>query len=105
MEAMDILADRVATVVISVVAQHRGRRTSGTRRSARTRVSTDAVVEAAKSFGDLFTAADLQAKSGGSPGTIRKVLNDLVAAGQLGELDPDPDYAGRGRAPGRFKTT
>lgn len=81
----------------------RGRQTGGARSTGRSRVTTEAVAAAAKSFSDPFTAADLQTKSGGSPGTIRKVLNDLVAAGELGELDADPNYNGRGRAPGRFQ--
>jgi len=35
-------------------------------------------------------------------GTVRKVVDDLVAAKKVKSLGPDPDHASRGRAPNLF---
>lgn len=47
-----------------------------------------------------FTLAQLAAKAGGgSPATVRKAVEELVAEGRAANLGPDPDHVGPGRAP------
>ncbi len=64
------------------------------------RVSTkdlaDAVV--AKSPGAWLTVAGLMREVGGSPATVRKVLDELAAAGTLTDPIDDPKHSGKGRA-------
>jgi len=81
----------------------RGRAKSTTRKSPATRVTAEAVRTVALGFGEAFTTNDLQASSGGSLGTVRKVLAELVNSGELGQLGVDPNYSGRGRAPSRYQ--
>ena len=49
-----------------------------------------------------FTTGDIQGNVGGSPGTIKKVLDEMVAAGTIARLGPVPDWANRGRAPFQY---
>ena len=46
-----------------------------------------------------FTIAALEAASGASTATVRKVVSDLVDDGVLVDLGPDQTHSGRGRAP------
>lgn len=90
-----------------------GRRKSGTARGAaaassptgRTRVSVETVQESALGMTEAFTLAALRDRTGASLGTIRKVVGELVESGQLGDLGPDPDHDGRGRAPTLYRKT
>ncbi|MEO1060557.1 MAG: hypothetical protein AAFZ07_03995 [Actinomycetota bacterium] len=77
------------------------------RRSSRSaqrsrRVSAEQVRTGALAMTESFTLAQLQETTGGSIGTIRKVVGELVEAGELGDLGPDPSHDGRGRAPSLF---
>ncbi len=83
----DVLADAglVKTRVIS---------SSGKRR---TRVNPDAVRAAVPSV--AFTIADLEATSGASTATVRKVIAEMIEAGTLRDLGADRKHTGRGRAP------
>jgi len=63
----------------------------------RTRVSPDTVRNAIPSV--AFTIADLEATSGASTATVRKVIAEMTEAGTLRELGADPKHTGRGRAP------
>ncbi len=46
-----------------------------------------------------FTISALEAASGASTATVRKVVSDLVDEGVLVDLGPDQNHTGRGRAP------
>lgn len=47
-----------------------------------------------------FTLAQLAAKAGGgSPVTVRKAVDELIAEGFVAKLGPDANHAGPGRAP------
>jgi hypothetical protein len=77
-------------------------RASSTRRSTRAaRVSTQDLVDAitAKSPGTWLTVAGVMREVGGSPATVRKVLDGLAAAGTVTDPIDDPKHSGRGRAP------
>jgi hypothetical protein len=73
------------------------------RRDGRTRVTSDSIREAILATSEPFTTSTLRELTGGSLGTIRKVLGDLVAAGEVGELGPDHNRKRRGRAPIRYQ--
>jgi len=49
-----------------------------------------------------FTLSHVMNGAGGSLGTITKVVDDMVATGQLIKLGPVPNHSGRGRAPHQF---
>jgi hypothetical protein len=68
----------------------------GTRRKS---VSSADIREAVMTFPEPFTLAEVMAKVGGSPMTVRKAVEDLVAGGQVERRGPVPGYSGRGRAP------
>jgi hypothetical protein len=46
-----------------------------------------------------FTVKQLEAASGGSPGTVRKAIGEMLASGSLKDLGADPNHASRGKAP------
>ena len=73
------------------------------RRDGRKRVTSDSIREAILATSEPFTTSTLRELTGGSLGTIRKVLGDLVAAGEVGELGPDHNRKRRGRAPIRYQ--
>lgn len=83
----DVLAD--AGLVKQRLVSSSGKR--------RTRVSPDTVKEAVPSV--AFTIADLEATSGASTATVRKVIAEMIEAGTLRDLGPDQKHTGRGRAP------
>jgi hypothetical protein len=97
---MGVPADALARAGFSV----RTRRLSGTTatgapRQRAPRVSLDAIKAAAVRLPRQFTLADLAEKAGGgSQGTLRKAVDDLVAEGRLRRVGPAPNYRGRGRA-------
>ncbi len=74
---------------------------TGGRSTRARRVSTadlsDAI--AAKKPGTRLTVADLMREVGGSPATVRKVLDGLAHAGTVTDPIDDPEHSGRGRAP------
>ena len=74
---------------------------AGSRSRAR-RVSIDEIRDAARAFTEPFTIADLRDRVGGSPATVRKALDALVADGAIENLGSDPDWSGRGRPPARY---
>jgi hypothetical protein len=65
------------------------------------RVDPKAVADAitAKPAGAWLTVAGVMREVGGSPATVRKVLDDLSTAGTLTHSFADPKHNGRGRAP------
>jgi DNA-binding Lrp family transcriptional regulator len=47
-----------------------------------------------------FTLARLADRAGGgSPATVKKAVDELVEAGVVVRIGPDPDHSGPGRAP------
>jgi hypothetical protein len=62
-------------------------------------VSTADIKEAVLTFVEPFTLNVVMAKVGGSPMTVRKAVEDLIADGKVEKQGPVPNYAGRGRAP------
>jgi hypothetical protein len=51
-----------------------------------------------------FTVAHVTEAVGGSPMTVKKVVDELVQAGQLQWLGPVSDWRGRGRAPSAYQS-
>lgn len=84
----DVLADA------GLVTARRAAASGGKRR---TRVSPEAVMAAIPDRS--FTIADLEAASGASTATVRKVIAEMTEAGTLRDLGPDQKHSGRGRAP------
>jgi len=80
-----------------------GGRGRGAGRTSRSRVTADSVRDAILSTSRPFTTSEVQKMTGGSLGTIRKVLGELVETGQVGELGPDRNRGRRGRAPIRYQ--
>lgn len=77
----------------------RGRRTS----TGRGQVRVEQVKEAVGQQKREFTLADVAAACGASPMTIRKAVDELVAAGQVERLGPTPNWSQPGRAPIVFR--
>lgn len=50
-----------------------------------------------------FTLADVAAVCGGSPMTVRKAINELIAGGRVERLGPTPGWSQPGRAPIQFR--
>lgn len=65
------------------------------------RVSTKALADAIESKppGSWLTVSLLMREVGGSPQTVRKVLDELSTAGTLTDPIDDPKHSGKGRAP------
>jgi hypothetical protein len=80
-------------------AARRGR-TAG---ASRGQVRVEQVKEAVARQPREFTLADIAAASGGSPMTIRKAVEELVAAGEIERLGPTPNWSQPGRAPIQFR--
>lgn len=72
---------------------------SGGRAPRAKATSTEAIQQWVLSTGDTFTLADVQRSVGGSPATIKKAIDELIAEGQVVNMGPVPDHEGRGRAP------
>ena len=47
---------------------------------------------------------DIETTTGASIGTVRKVVDELVASNKVKSLGADPNHASRGRAPNLFTT-
>ncbi|MGZ7087432.1 MAG: hypothetical protein ACXVIH_13965, partial [Ilumatobacteraceae bacterium] len=64
------------------------------------RVSTKDLADAveAKPAGSWLTVSGIMREVGGSPATVRKVLDQLSAAGTLTHPIDDPKHSGKGRA-------
>lgn len=84
------------------VRQRRGRRAqsgSGSRTRA-PRVSLEHITAAVNRLPKQFTLSDLGDKAGGgSPATLRKAVDDLIAQKKVKKVGPMENYKGRGRAP------
>jgi hypothetical protein len=72
-------------------------------RQGQGQVRVEQVKEAARRQTGDFTLADLAAQSGASPMTIRKAVDEMIAAGEVERLGPTPNWAQPGRAPIQFR--
>jgi len=79
-------------------AKRSTRRSSGAPRAANVQVGQ--LKSVAVQMPKRFTLAQLAEKAGGgSPATVRKAVEELVANGRVANMGPDPDHHGPGRAP------
>jgi len=63
-------------------------------------VSVAAIKSVAGQMPKQFTLGQLADKAGGgSPVTVRKAVDELIAEGRAAKLGPAPDHQGPGRAP------
>jgi hypothetical protein len=74
------------------------RRRSTRNRDKQSRVSADTIAAAIPTMG-TFTIPQLVARTGGSHGTVRKVIADEVNAGRIKPIGTDSTHSGPGRAP------
>ncbi|MBX3284192.1 MAG: hypothetical protein KF703_02515 [Actinobacteria bacterium] len=90
------------------VPSSRGRRgpsASGTRRARSSaprapQIPVGQIKAVAEQMPKQFTLAQLaEAAGGGSPVTVRKAVDELIAEGRAAKLGPDANHTGPGRAP------
>ena len=74
-----------------------------TRAPRSTNVSATTIREAILARSGTFTLARVMADAGGSPGTVRKVVDELEADGRVRNEGADPHHSGRGRSPHLFR--
>lgn len=74
-----------------------------TRAPRSTNVSATTIREAILALSGTFTLARVMADAGGSPGTVRKVVDELEADGRVRNEGADPHHSGRGRSPHLFR--
>lgn len=79
---------------------NRGRTASGAARVRAPRVPLEQIKAATSRLSKRFTLSDLGEKAGGgSPATLRKAVDELIAEGRVTKIGPMENYSGRGRAP------
>lgn len=67
-------------------------------------VSVSQLKSVAAQMPKQFTLSQLgQRAGGGSPATIRKAVEELIAEGRAAKLGPDPSHRGPGRAPTAYE--
>ena len=79
-------------------------RPTGTPRAKAAGVSIGQIADHVGSLTEPFVLTDLAESVGGSPMTVRKAVDQLVADGKVRRLGPDARHNGRGRAPIRYQT-
>lgn len=80
----------------------RRRRRATRSTDGQSRVSASTIAAAIPTMG-TFTISQLVARTGGSHGTVRKVIADEVEAGRVKEIGTDPAHRGPGRSPTLFE--
>ncbi|MCU1451925.1 MAG: hypothetical protein JWN46_71 [Acidimicrobiales bacterium] len=83
--------------------RQRGRLAAPPRTERRPQVPVTHIKDAALAIDGPFTLVEVSERAGGSPGSVRKAVDELVADGRVERLGPDPDHNGRGRAPLRYQ--
>lgn len=79
---------------------------AGAPRARAPRVSIEELKSATLRLPKQFTLAELaDAAGGGSPQTVRRAVDELIAEGKARSLGPKPDHHGRGRAPTLYELT
>jgi hypothetical protein len=102
---LKVPVDVLTSAGFEIVAERTRRSVSGTVGSSgepsrrRPAVSTTDIKEAVLTFVEPFTLNVVMEKVGGSPMTVRKAVEDLIADGTVERPGPVPGYSGRGRAP------
>ena len=76
-----------------------------TRRAHAPSVTAKQIAEHIKSLDVPFVLTDITARIGGSPMTVRKAVEQLIAEGSVVRLGPAQGHDGRGRAPISYRTT
>lgn len=114
-EALGVGVDVLKQAGFAVASPTRGRRPSTSSSPAPIRssgaprapqVSVSAIKAAAAQMPKQFTLAQLADKAGGgSPVTVRKAVDELIAEGRAAKLGPAPDHQGPGRAPTLYELT
>jgi hypothetical protein len=85
-------------------ARKRNRRVdAGGHRAAN--VSAIVIKQRVGSLDDAFTLSDLMNDVGGSPATVRKAVEEMIADGSVEKLGPIAHHAARGRAPIQYRRT
>ncbi|HEV7526523.1 MAG TPA: hypothetical protein VGP92_16260 [Acidimicrobiia bacterium] len=90
---------RVLEAVFGAGGSGAPRATTASKRAARVSVKDLADAIAAKAPGTWLTVNEVMREAGGSPATVRKVLDELAAAGTVTDPIDDPKHSGKGRAP------
>ena len=99
---MGVPADTLAEAGFDMGTSRRRRRslapTAG--RSRAPRVPLEEIKSSLSSLSKRFTLTDLaDAAGGGSPATLRKAVDELIAEKRVVKVGPKQDHHGRGRAP------
>ncbi len=81
----------------------RAKAPTSTRGPRSSNVSASTIRDAILAQTGTFTLGRIMADAGGSPGTLRKVVDELEAAGRVRNEGADPQHTGRGRAPHLFR--
>ena len=63
------------------------------------RLPSATIKAAAVQMPKQFTLGQVAEKAGGSPVTVRKAVDELIAEGKVAKLGPATDHQGPGRAP------
>ncbi len=78
----------------------RGKTATGAPRVRAPRVPLEQIKGATGRLSNRFTLSDLGEKAGGgSPATLRKAVDEMIAEGRVTKIGPMENYSGRGRAP------
>lgn len=98
---MRVPADVLAEAGLAVrAAARRGRGGDDGSRPRAPRVPLEQIKAAVSQLSKPFTLSELgKVTGGGSPATLRKAVDELIADGKVSKLSPQADYSGRGRAP------
>ncbi len=97
---MGVPADVLRDAGFGGARRARAASSGGAPRSRVTQAEIKAVIPSAP-----FTKKDLVAVSGASIGSVTKVIDEMIAAGELENRGDDPDWAGRGRIPTLYART
>jgi len=101
-QEMGVPADVLAEAGFDVGTPRRRRRGAASTpgRTRAPRVPLNEIKSAVGRASKRFTLSDLaDAAGGGSPATLRKAVDELIAEGQVSKIGPKDDHQGRGRAP------
>lgn len=99
----DVLAE--AGFAVPASRGRRGPASSGARRARPSgprapQISVATIKGVAEQMPKQFTLAQLaEAAGGGSPVTVRKAVDELIAEGRAAKIGPDANHSGPGRAP------
>lgn len=85
--------------------KNRGKTTGGKVRKRAPKVSIQDIVDWMVKQNKPFTTADIQSGVGGSPATVKKAIDQLLAAKKLRNLGVNAEHQNRGRAPFMYTTS